>query len=246
MKSAMPEFSSVKYARIGGVIYLVIIAAGIFGEFVVRGKVIVPGDVVATAANLKAFPQLWRWGICVDLIMQLCDIPLMLIFYVLLKPVNRNLALMNLLFNMIQTAVLVANKLNLLMPLFLLGDAAYLKTVDPNQLQVVSYLFMKLHDYGFGVGLIFFGMVCLVEGRLIYMSNFLPKILGVLLQVAGLCYLANSLSMLLSPALANALTPYILVPPLVAELGLALWLLIKGIDLAKWKEWFVPEQPVNR
>jgi hypothetical protein len=152
---------------------------------------------------------------------------------------------MNLLFNMIQTAVLVANKLNLLMPLFLLGDAAYLKTVDPNQLQVVSYLFMKLHDYGFGVGLIFFGMVCLVEGRLIYKSNFLPKTLGVLLQVAGLCYLTNSFAMLLSPALANALTPYILVPPLVAELGLALWLLIKGIDVAKWKEWFVPEQPVS-
>jgi hypothetical protein len=131
-----------KYARVGGVIYLIIIVAGIFGELFVRGKLVVHGDVAATAANIIASPLLWRIGISGDLLMQLCDIPLMLIFYVLLKPVNKNLALMNLLFNMIQTAVLVANKLNLLMPLFLLGDAAYLSTVDPNQLHVLAYLFI--------------------------------------------------------------------------------------------------------
>jgi hypothetical protein len=234
LTNTSPQFSPMKYARIGGVIYLVIIVAGIFGELFVRGKLVVYGEVAATAANIIASPFLWRLGISIDLVMQLCDIPLMLIFYVLLKPVNKNLALLNLLFNMIQTAVLVANKLNLLMPLFLLGDAAYLSTVDPNQLHVLAYLFIKLHEYGFGVGLIFFGFVCLVEGHLIFNSGFLPKALGLMLQVAGVCYLANSFALILFPALN--LFPYILLPPFLAELSLGLWLVVKGIDVTKWNQ----------
>jgi hypothetical protein len=231
------EFSPGKYARIGGVIYLVIIAAGIFGELFVRNKLVVSGDVAATAVNIMSSQFLWRLGIGVDLLMQLCDIPLILIFYVLLKPVNKNLALLNLLFNMIQTAVLVANKLNLLMPLILLGDAGYLKTVDQHHLQSLSYIFINLHSYGFGIGLIFFGMVCLVEGYLIFNSGFFPKTLGVLLQLAGVCYLINSFALLLSPTLANALFPFILMPCLIAELALALWMVVKGVDVAKWKQW---------
>lgn len=231
------EFSPMKYARIGGILYLFIIAAGIFGEVFVRAKLVVSGDAMATAANIVASPLLWRMGIGVDLIMQLCDIPVMLVFYVLLKPVNKNLALMNLLFNMIQTAVLVVNKLNLLIPLFLLGDAAYLKAVDPLVLQSLSYMFINLHGYGFGVGLIFFGLVCLLEGYLIFRSGFLPKTLGLLMQLAGVCYLTNSFAMLLAPSLASALFPFVLMPPLVAELSLALWLVVKGVDVAKWKQW---------
>ncbi len=230
------EFSPMKYARIGGVIYLVIIAAGIFGEAFVRNTLVVSGDAVATAANIIASPLLWRMGIAVDLIMQLCDIPLILIFYVLLKPVNKNLALMNLLFNMIQTAVLVVNKLNLLIPLFLLGDGEYLKAMDPHQLQTLSYMFIKLHGYGFGVGLIFFGMVCLIEGYLIFKSGFLPETLGLLMQLAGVCYLTNSFALLLAPSLADALFPFVLMPPLIAELSLAVWLVVKGVDVAKWKQ----------
>ncbi len=230
------EFSPLKYARIGGILYLVIIAAGIYGEVFVRAKLVVSGDAMATAANIVASPLLWRMGIAVDLIMQLCDIPVMLVFYVLLKPVNKNLALMNLLFNMIQTAVLVVNKLNLLIPLFLLGDATYLKAVDPSVLQSLSYMFIGLHGYGFSVGLIFFGMVCLLEGYLIFKSDFLPKTLGLMMQLAGVCYLINSFALLLAPSLAGALFPFVLLPPLVAELSLALWLVVKGVDVDKWKQ----------
>jgi hypothetical protein len=231
------EFSPMKYARIGGIIYLVIIAAGIFGEVFVRNTLVVSGDAAATANNIIASRPLWRMGIVVDLIMQICDIPLILIFYVLLKPINKNLALMNLLFNMIQTAVLVVNKLNLLIPLFLLGDATYLKAVDPLVLQSLSYMFIGLHGYGFGVGLIFFGLVCLLEGHLIFRSGFLPKALGLLMQLAGVCYLTNSFALLLAPSLADALFPFVLMPPLVAELGLALWLVVKGVDVSRWKQW---------
>src|SRR6476661_8632054 len=105
------QISPKKYARIGGILYLIIIVAGTLGELFVRGKLIVSGDPVATANNIAASPLLWRIGIAGDLLMHVCDVPLMMILYVLLRPVNKNLALLNLLFNLVQTAVLVANKL---------------------------------------------------------------------------------------------------------------------------------------
>jgi hypothetical protein len=229
-------FSPLAYARAGGVLYLIIIVAGLFGEFFVRGKLFVPGDATATANQIAASPLLWRIGICVDLVMQVCDIPLMVIFYVLLRPVNRHLALLNLLFNLIQTAVLVANKLNLLMALFVLADAPYLQAIDKEQLHALSYVFIKLHDHGFGIGLIFFGFVCLVEGYLIFRSGYFPKALGVLMQVAGVCYIANTFTLLLAPHIANQLFPFILMPCFIAELSLGLWLLVKGVNLPKWQE----------
>jgi hypothetical protein len=233
-----PGFSPQSYARMGGILYLIIIIAGLFGEIFVRGKLIVSGDATATAHQIMEAPMLWRIGICGDLIMQVCDIPLMLIFYVLLKPVNRNLALLNLLFNIIQTAVLVANKLNLLLALFVLADADYLKSVSPDHLHALSYIFIKLHDHGFGIGLIFFGFVCLVEGYLIFKSDYLPAILGVFMQVAGACYMANSFILLLSPSLAGQLFPFILMPCFAAELLLGLWLLIKGVNVPVWQQKF--------
>jgi len=229
------DFSPQRYARAGGVLYLIIIIAGVFGEMFVRGKLVVSGDAAATAHHIMEAPLLWRIGICVDLVMQVCDIPLMLIFYVLLRPINRNLALMNLLFNLIQTAVLVANKLNLLMALFLLSDAGYMQSLDPTHVQALSYLYIRLHDAGFGVGLIFFGLVCLIEGYLIFRSGYFPKALGVMMQVAGVCYIVNTFTLLLAPAVAHQLFPAILVPCFVAELSLGLWLLVKGVNMPVWK-----------
>ena len=206
------------------------------GELFVRGSIVVPGDAAATAGRLMAAPSLWRAGIAGDLVMHVCDVGVMLVFFVLLRPVSWNLAFAAVLFNLVQTAVLVANKLNLLLPLFLLGDAEYLKAFSPEQLQALSYVSLRTHDYGFGFGLIFFGMACLVVGYLIFRSGYLPKILGVLMQIAGACYLTNSFALILAPTLASKLFPVILLPPFVAELSMALWLLVKGVNLTKWGE----------
>ena len=230
------ETSPQIYARIGGLAYLIIIVAGFSGEMFIRNAIIVSGNATATASNLMASPFLWRLGIAGDLLMHICDVILMLVFYVLLRPVNRNLALLVVLFNLIQTAVLVANKMNLLMPLFLLGSADYLKAFDPQQLQALAYLSVKAHGYGFGIGLIFFGFVCLVEGYLIFKSGFVPRILGVLMQIAGLCYLINSFALILAPTFADRLFPAILVPSFIAELSLCLWLLVKGVNVPKWQK----------
>src|SRR5262252_9072196 len=101
------------YARVGGVLYLIIIAAGIFGELFARGPLIVSGNAVATASHIADSIPLWRAGIAGDLVMHMCDIGVMMVLYVLLSPVNRNIALFALLSNLAQTSVLVTNKLNL-------------------------------------------------------------------------------------------------------------------------------------
>src|SRR5207237_39938 len=95
---ASADTSPQLYARVGGVLYLAIIAAGINGELFVRGSIVVSGDAAATARNLVGSSVLWRAGIAGDLVMHLCDVGLMLVFYVLLKPVSRNLALLAVLF----------------------------------------------------------------------------------------------------------------------------------------------------
>jgi hypothetical protein len=235
MATPVTETSPQVYARIGGLLYLVIIIAGTLGQLFIRGRLVMSGDAAATAGNILAAPSLWRLGIAGDLVMHACDVFVMWALYLLLRPVSRNLALLNLLLNLIQTAVLVANKVILLMPLFLLGGADYLKAFDPAQLQAWSYMAIKLHDYGFGIGLIFFGCVCLVEGYLIRISRYLPWLIGLLMQIAGACYLINSFALLLAPNFAARLFPAILIPCFVAELSLALWLLIKGVNLAEWR-----------
>jgi hypothetical protein len=223
------------YARIGGILYLIIILAGASGELFVRGSLVVSGSAAATATNILASRYLWRAGVAGDLVMHVCDVGLMLVFYVLLRPVNRNLALLAILFNLVQTSVLVANKLNLVLPLFLLADAPYLKAFTPEQLQALSYVAIRTHDYGFGFGLIFFGVECLVVGYLIIRSSYLPATLGVMMQIAGVCYVINSFAVVVYPPIGSRLFPFILLPPFVAELSLALWLLVKGVDLSKWR-----------
>jgi Domain of unknown function (DUF4386) len=109
-------------ARLGGLIYLAIIALGLFGELFVRGSLILSGDAARTAANIAASQTLWRAGIAGDLLMHVLDVPLIVILYLLLKPVSRSLALVATLLNMVQTSVLVANKLTLIVPVLALSN----------------------------------------------------------------------------------------------------------------------------
>jgi hypothetical protein len=241
MNSDQPVTTSPQvYAKFGGLFYLIIIVAGLFTEGFIKDKLIVSGDPSATAAHIMASEHLWRIGIIGNLIMHISDVPLMLIFYVLLRPVSRNLALLAVLFNLVSTAVIVANDLNLLTPLFLLGGADYLKAFESNQLNALAYLSLKSNDFGYGIGLIFFGCECLVLGYLIFKSDYLPKTIGILMQIAGSCYLVNSFALLIAPAFANMLFPAILVPSFIGESSFCVWLIVKGVNVPKWKQRLSP------
>ena len=236
------ETSPQLYARIAGLLYLAIIGLGLFGEAYVRETLVIPGDAAATARAITAQPLLWRAGVVGDLLMHVCDLPVILVLYLLLRPVSGSLAVLATLVNLVQTAVLALNKLSLLAPLVLLGNATWLEAFTTQQREALAYLAINLHGKGFGIGLVFFGFACLIRGALIFASGFLPRALGVLMAVAGACYLANSFALFLAPALASAIFPGILAPAFVAELALASWLVAKGVDRPAWDRRMAPAQ----
>jgi hypothetical protein len=178
---------------------------------------------------------LWRIGIAAEILLLLCATALTAIFYVLLRPVSRVLALASVCFNVVSIAIEAVSALRLVEALFPLASPGYLTAFTPEQRDALAYLAVRSHSYGFGIALLFFGCVCPLLGILIYRSGFLPRALGVLMMFAGACYLADSFALILSPPLADALFPWILLPPFVGESSLALWLLLKGIDAAKWE-----------
>src|SRR5438309_2427010 len=234
MTSRTIETSPQLYARIGGVLYLIIIVIGLFGEAFVRDRLIVSGDAAATAANVMSHESLWRFDIAAEIFLLICAVALLLILFVLLRPVSRDLALLAVFFNLVSIGIEAATTMYLLEALFPLGNARYLKAFTPEQLYAMATLSLKSHGYGFGVSLIFFGCFCIIVGYLIFRSGYLPKAIGVLMQIQ--CYLTNSFALVLAPAVANRLFPAILVPAFIGEASLCLWLLAKGVNVEKWKE----------
>jgi len=229
------ETSPQTYARIGGMFYLFIIVAALFGEVFGREKLIVGGDAAATAANILGSDMVFRVGLAGEMLTCVIDVALAMILYVLLKPVSRNLALLAAFYRVTFVGVYAVAKLFLVAAVILLGSGAYLKAFDPQQLQSLAYLSLKLHAYGYGLSLIFFGCTCVLLGYLIHRSGYLPRIIGILLVIGGVGYLISSFTQIVAAALAAALFPWILLPAFAAELALALWLIVKGVDVPKWE-----------
>ena len=225
------------YARAGGALYLFIILAGLFGEAFVRGSLIVSGDAEATASKILASETLFRAGLVGEMLACVCDVALAMILYVLLRPVNRNLALLGAFFRLTFVGLYGVAKLFEIAALILLDSTGSLAAFDTPQLHALAYASLVMHGYGYGASLLFFGFFCICTGYLIREARYLPKLLGSLLFIAGFGYVVYSLAQMLSPAFAgNCLFPWLLLPGFVAELGLALWLLVKGVDAAKWQE----------
>lgn len=237
MRAIAPaQFSPPLYARIAGALYVLIIAAGGFAEIFVRQRFVVPGDAAATAGNIIGHPFVFRLGIVADVSTFVCAVAVTMILYVLLKPFNRSAALLMLGFNLVQDAVGGLNALNTCRPLQLLGGAQYLKAFSRQQLEAMALLSLNSQSVGFAIALLFFGCSCIALGYLIVASGLLPKALGALMAIAGACYLTNSIAVLISPRLASILLPSILVPAFIGELSFAVWLTVKGVDVARWQE----------
>ncbi|MGO9127600.1 MAG: DUF4386 domain-containing protein [Terriglobales bacterium] len=235
MKERIAESSPLLKARIAGVLYLIITIAAPFAEVFVRGRLVVDGDAAATAANILAHQPLYRLAGAADLIAFTCDAAVALLFYELLKPVSRSLSLFAACFRLLHVAIVAVNTLNHFAALVLLGGEHFLTAFKTDQLQALALLSLSLHGTGYNIGLVFFGFHCMLIGYLISRSAFLPRILGGLIAIAGLCYLTNSVANFLSPSFAAHLFPYILLPGL-AEPLLALWLLVRGVNVQRWKQ----------
>jgi hypothetical protein len=230
------EASPQQYARTGGLLYLAIILFGGFAEGYVSSKLLVPGDAAMTAQNILASPNLWRLSVAGNLIVPVLAIPLLWIQYLLLRPVSRQVVLLFLFFGLVSLAVEAVSKLFLLAVMPTLGSPEYLRAFEPRQLQMLASLALRSHDIAFNITLIFFGCGCVVEGYLIFKSGYLPRFVGVLMQVAGASYLVACFAALFTPVVADLIIPAILLPPLIGESAYCLWLLVKGVNVAKWNE----------
>lgn len=221
-------------ARIADFLYLTCIVSGFCAEALVRNKRVSYGDAALTARNIIASPSLHRLGFLADLVSFTTGIMIAVIFYDLFKSVSRPAARISLAFAIVSNTVSIAASIFCFAPIHILGGAGYLRSFDTNQLQSLAWLSLQLYQFAFVLNLGLFSVDCFATGYLIVRSTFLSRFLGILLIIGGFCYLTNSVAYFLPPTLLPDLFPWTYLLSLLAEVSLALWLLVAGVNLAKW------------
>lgn len=233
MTNRTVETSPQVYARMAGVLVLISIIAGGFGEWYVPNKLFVSGDAGATANNFIESDLLLRVGFASYLVEAMCDVTLTLILYVLLRPVSNNVALLAAFFALVGTAVFAVAMLFHFAPSFILEGGDYLKSFSADQLNGLAMLSLEFSRQGGWLFLIFYGVASILRGYLIFQSGYLPKALGALLALAGFGLVTKNLVFVLAPTYA---TDFLILPMIIAMLALSPWLLLKGVNVKKWEE----------
>ncbi len=222
------------YARAAGVLFIVSLVAGGFGEGYAPGQLIVSGDAAATVANLHAQEMVHRLSFASYLAEGLADTVLVAIFYILLKPVSRGLALIAAVLGVMSTATFAACELfYFALPHLLVSNAPYLAAFTPAQRAALVLLSLKLFNYGAGLFMVFYGAAWIIRGALMIASGYFPKPLGLLMIIAGLGFAAQTLALVLAPQYAS---DYVLMPMVLGVVLLGLYLLVRGVDPEKWHE----------
>ncbi|MBE0525230.1 MAG: DUF4386 domain-containing protein [Methanosarcinales archaeon] len=225
------DLSQRKAARVAGLLYLAVIVFGVTAELV-RQSLIVPGDATTTVNNIMASESLFRLAFVIDLIMIACFLLLPLALYVLLKPVNKNLALLMVIFVLVSVPIMFINMLIHFAPLLLLSGADYLTVLGADQLHALVMFFFELYTAGVMIATIFHGLWLLPLGFLVYKSGYFPRILGVLLMIACFGFLIDSLRYFVFPEYEVITYPGI-VFEIIGEFGFCGWLLLKGAKIPK-------------
>ena len=227
MKPKKDMNSLKKTARIVGALTLIMSIPALFAFGYVGPSLIVPGDATATANNIMASESLFRLGIVSDSLVFLIEIVLTVMLYVLLKPVSKTLSLVAAFSRLAMTVVQGINLLNHLIPLLLLSGAGYLTVFEPDQLHALVSLFLDAHEYGTVIWGLFFGLHLSFLGYLVYKSGYIPRVLGVLLIVASLCYLVQGFGNILLPRYEEIFAAIGWFS--IIEVAFPLWLVIKGV-----------------
>ena len=219
--------STKKKARIAGAIYVLLVITGVLSLLYIPSTYIVTGDATATANNIASSELLFRTGILIGLASQIIFVFLVLALYRLLKEISHTQAILMVILVVISVSTTFVNTLNQLAALIILSGADFLSVFEKPQLDAVAYVFLRLHSHGLQIIQIFWGLWLFPFGLLVYKSRFIPRILGVLLIIAGFGYLLSSLTFLVLPQYKAAVSPLITLLEM-GELPIIFWLLIVG------------------
>jgi uncharacterized protein DUF4386 len=220
-----------KTARLAGSLYLLLGIFGVFGLLYIP-TLIVAGDAAATANNIMANESLYRLSFVSGLISQIFFIPLVLVLYKLLKPVNKSHAVFMVAFALVSIPITMLNQLNQAAVLLLLSGTDYLTVFSTEQLQAQVMFFLELSDNGIFLVQIFWGLWLFPFGYLVFKSGFLPRILGVLLIINCFGYLIDFFTYFVFPDFSIRVIDY----AGYGEVFIILWLLIKGVNVEQWEK----------
>ncbi len=222
-----PEPAQRTAARAAGFLYIVQMATGVFG-FDAHGRLTVAGDPVQTANNIVASERLFRIGTVSDLITAVVVVILTWALYVVLKPINRNVALLAVLLRLAENSVAAATIFTDFLALRLLSDTSYLQAFDTRQLQVLARVFIGGQGFGLQIAFVFLGLGTTVFSYLWWKSRYIPRALAALGIFGALLLAIGTLVIMVFPSLGVVGLTYML-PLGIYEFGLGLWLLVKGI-----------------
>jgi Domain of unknown function (DUF4386) len=227
-----------KTARLAGGLYLAMMPFSVFGIIYVPSVLVVPGDAAATSRNIMASEFLFRSGTVSHLVGQVIFIFLVLALYRLLRPVNRDHAVLMVILALLGVPMAFLNELNHLAVLALLhGTVSGGLTSDELHSQVM--LFLDLRQSGILLTQVFWGLWLLPLGLLVFRSGFLPRLLGILLLIGCAGYVIDTVTQLLFPGYDVTISQF----TFIGELLLPLWLLIKGVNVERWQQATLPRWP---
>jgi hypothetical protein len=231
MTNPLTEISPSTRGRILAALYLFVVGAGITAQVFIADRLVVSDDAAKTTANIVANKSLYQLGFTIFMLEMVAQVAVTVMFYDLLKPVNRSVARTAAIIGLTGCGIKAMARLFYYTPLILLGSASYVAAISPSQLEGLSLAFIRINDQGAAIALIFFGFESLLQGWLVFKSGFLPRFLGVLSMIGGLGWLTY----LWPPLGAQALMAVALFA-LVGVIATTAWLFIRGVDDVKWKE----------
>src|SRR4026207_842563 len=218
-------------AKIAGVTGLLAVAIVVFGNYVLLGPLIVPRDAAETARNIMAHQTQVRAALVCFLMYSACVVVLLAALYVILRPVDRILALIGALFRLVFVVLWLLSTLNLLSALRLLGSTNYLQVFEANHLQALARLQIAANFDDYYVGLPFFALAATVCGYLWFKSGYIPRSLAGFGVVASAWVVSCAFVFLVFPSFDQTVNAYWFDSPMaIFELILSVWLLSKGIQ----------------
>ena len=216
-------------ARIAGVFYLLVGIFGGFAEGFVDPKLHAAGNAAATSANVAANAELVRMGVVAHLVDGVFFALTAMTLYLLLNHVHKNAARLMVLFVVIAVGMICLNAVFLFEGMQVATDPSYATAFGVAGSSALVMVLLDIQHYGTLAAQVFFGLWLAPLGYLAYRSGLFPKALGVVLVLATVSYLADSLTAFLLPALELQIKPFLIVAPLVGEIWMVVYLLVKGV-----------------